>query len=134
MNVGVGLLSTSGRQPLNTTKLMATSWPGSGLLVPRPEKGSSGAPVGGRLPMGLAVGPRVGPDSWSWRCRGLINPFNGEGIAYAYETAAGRRCRLDALEAGDEICRRLQQSLQDIYGMYYRVARAFIGVLSRPPG
>ena len=37
--------------------------------------------------MGLSVGPHAGP---TWLvvgdAGGAINPFNGEGIAYAYET------------------------------------------------
>jgi flavin-dependent dehydrogenase len=85
--------------------------------------------------MGLAVGPRVGPDCLVvGDAAGVINPFNGEGIAYAYETgrlAAGAVS--DALEAGDEgLLVSYEQSLQDIYGLYYRVGRAFVGVLSRP--
>ena len=78
---------------------------------------------------------RVGPDSIVvGDAAGVINPFNGEGIAYAYETgrlAAGAVA--DALEAGDPgTLVAYEQSLQDVYGLYYRVARAFIGVLSRP--
>jgi len=136
VNVGVGLLSTMGRgSHVNTTRLLddfLAQAPASWCLDP----GSClGAPVGGRLPMGLAVGPRVGPDCLvAGDAAGVINPFNGEGIAYAYETgrlAAGAVA--DALEAGDEgLLARYEQSLQDVYGLYYRVARAFIGVLSRP--
>ena len=136
VNVGVGLLSTLGQgSHVNTTKLMhgfVAQVPASWCL----DAGSScGAPVGGRLPMGLAVGPRVGPDCLVvGDAAGVINPFNGEGIAYAYETgrlAAGAVS--DALEAGDErLLVSYEQSLQDIYGLYYRVARAFVRVLSRP--
>ena len=47
----------------------------------------AGRPTGGRLPMGLSVGPHAGP---TWLvvgdAGGTINPFNGEGIAYAYES------------------------------------------------
>ncbi|MGA3353142.1 MAG: geranylgeranyl reductase family protein [Acidimicrobiales bacterium] len=136
VNVGVGLLSTNGRwKNVNTTKLMdafVAQAPASWCLGPDT---CCGAPSGGRLPMGLAVGPRVGAD---WiavgDAAGSINPFNGEGIAYAYETgrlAAGAVA--DALATGDaRLLARYEESLQDIYGLYYRVARAFIGVVSRP--
>ncbi len=136
VNVGVGLLSTNGRwKQVNTSKLMdafVSQAPASWCLAPET---CCGPPTGGRLPMGLAVGPRVGPD---WIAAGdaasAINPFNGEGIAYAYETgrlAAGAVS--DALAAGDpRALDSYEESLQDIYGLYYRVARAFIGVLSRP--
>jgi flavin-dependent dehydrogenase len=85
--------------------------------------------------MGLAVGPRVGPD---WIAAGdaasAINPFNGEGIAYAYETGRLAAATVsDALEARDpRLLVAYEKSLQDVYGLYYRVARAFIGVMSRP--
>ena len=136
VNVGVGLLSTQGRgKHVNTTKLMddfLAQVPASWCLDPRT---ACGAPVGGRLPMGLGVGPRVGPDAVVvGDAAGVINPFNGEGIAYGYETgrlAAGAVA--DTLAAGEPgLLAGYEQSLQDIYGLYYRVARAFIGVLSRP--
>ena len=44
-------------------------------------------PTGGRLPMAGSVGPKSGPN-WPLvgDAAGSINPFNGEGIDYAYET------------------------------------------------
>ena len=57
------------------------------LVVPRAGETALGAPTGGRLPMGLSVGPRVGPDYvLCGDAGGSINPFNGEGISYGYET------------------------------------------------
>jgi len=85
--------------------------------------------------MGLAVGPRVGLDCIAaGDAAGTINPFNGEGIAYAYETgrmAAEAVSR--ALEARDpRLLSEYERSVLDVYGLYYRVARAFIDLLSRP--
>jgi geranylgeranyl reductase family protein len=136
VNVGVGLLSTQGRwKNVNTTKLMdafIAQAPASWCLSPET---CCGPPTGGRLPMGLAVGPRVGPD-WiaAGDSAGVINPFNGEGIAYGYETGRLAAAAVsDALEARDpRLLASYEASLQDLYGMYYRVARAFISVLSRP--
>ena len=136
VNVGVGLLSTQGRwKNVNTSKLMdafVAQAPASWCLGPET---SCGPPTGGRLPMGLAVGPRVGPD-WvaAGDSAGVINPFNGEGIAYAYETGRLAAAAVsDALSAGDpRLLAAYDESLQEIYGMYFRIARAFIGVLSRP--
>lgn len=85
--------------------------------------------------MGLAVGPRVGPDCIAaGDAAGSINPFNGEGIAYAYETGRLAAAAVsNALEARDpRLLNDYEQTLQEIYGLYYRVARAFITVLSRP--
>ena len=46
-----------------------------------------GPPTGGKLPMGLSVGPRAGGNVLiAGDAGGAINPFNGEGIAYGYET------------------------------------------------
>jgi flavin-dependent dehydrogenase len=77
----------------------------------------------------------VGPD-WiaAGDSAGVINPFNGEGIAYGYETGRLAAAAVsDALDARDpRLLASYEASLQDIYGMYYRVARAFISVLSRP--
>jgi flavin-dependent dehydrogenase len=136
VNVGVGLLSTQERwKNVNTTKLMdafVAQAPSSWCLDPET---SCGAPTGGRLPMGLAVGPRVGPDSVAaGDAASMINPFNGEGIAYAYETGRLAAATVaSALEAGDpRLLVEYERSLEEIYGLYYRVARAFIGVLSRP--
>ena len=46
-----------------------------------------GEPTGGRLPMAGSIHPKSGP---TWivigDAAGSINPFNGEGIDYAYET------------------------------------------------
>jgi geranylgeranyl reductase family protein len=136
VNVGVGLLSTQGRwKHVNTTKLMdafVAQVPASWCLDP---KTACGTPTGGRLPMGLAVGPRVGPDCIVvGDAAGVINPFNGEGIAYAYETGRLAASTVSAaLQMGDpRLLESYERSLQDLYGLYYRVARAFIGVLSRP--
>ncbi len=136
VNVGVGLLSTQDRwKNVNTTKLMdafVEGAPSSWCLDPTT---ACGAPTGGRLPMGLAVGPRVGPDSIAaGDAAGSINPFNGEGIAYAYETGRLAAATVsDALEARDpRLLVEYERSLENLYGLYYRVARAFIAVLSRP--
>ena len=47
-----------------------------------------GRPVSGRIPMGGSVGPKAGPTHLVvGDAAGSVNPFNGEGIDYAYETA-----------------------------------------------
>jgi geranylgeranyl reductase family protein len=138
INVGVGLLTTSARwKGVNTTQLLDAfcrfapeSWgisPG-GPLAP---------PTGGRLPMGLSVGPRSGPTHLVvGDAGGTINPFNGEGIAYGYETGRLAAEIIDeALGGGPASGAALQvyeARLQAEYGLYFRVARAFVRVISRP--
>ncbi len=136
VNVGVGLLSTFNQwKSINTSHLMdafvAMAPPRWDL---RPQTCLE-APTGGRLPMGLSVGPRVGP-TWlvAGDAGGTINPFNGEGIAYAYETG---RMAADAIStalfANDGSALTLYESrLIAEYGLYYKVARAFVHLIGHP--
>jgi geranylgeranyl reductase family protein len=136
VNVGVGLLSTDKRwKGVNTTKLMET------FVEWAPERwGLSaatccGPPTGGKLPMGLAVGPHAGANTVViGDAGGSINPFNGEGIAYAYET--GRLAAGSVAEAlggsGTAALLAYDRRIRDAYGPYYKVARAFITVISNP--
>ncbi len=136
VNVGVGLLSTDRRwKGVNTSTLMEhfVAWaPKEWELSPAT---CLGPPTGGKLPMGLAVGPRVGTTTLVvGDAAGSINPFNGEGIAYGYET--GRLAAASVGEAlrgdGPAALDRYESRLEDAYGLYYRVARAFIRMISRP--
>ncbi|MBA3653430.1 MAG: geranylgeranyl reductase family protein [Actinobacteria bacterium] len=136
VNVGVGLLSTFNRwKSVNTSHLMDAfvDWaPKSWELSPET---SCGPPTGGRLPMSLSVGPRAGP---TWLvvgdAGGAINPFNGEGIAYAYETGRMAAEALDvALRTGDGLAlRRYEERLAQEYELYYKVARAFVRIIGNP--
>ena len=136
VNVGVGLLSTDQRwKGVNTSTLMEHFVAGAPKEWELSESTCLGPPTGGKLPMGLAVGPRVGATTLVvGDAAGSINPFNGEGIAYGYETG-----RLAAASLGEALCGegeaaldRYEVRLEDAYGLYYRVARAFIRVISRP--
>jgi geranylgeranyl reductase family protein len=136
VNVGVGLLSTfTGWKSVNTSKLMdafiATA-PARWCISPET---SCGPPTGGKLPTGGSVMPKTGP---TWLvigdAAGSINPFNGEGIAYAYETG---RLAADALELalahGDGLAlRRYEEQLDEIYGLYFKVARVFVRAIGNP--
>jgi geranylgeranyl reductase family protein len=136
VNVGIGLLSTFNQwKEVNTSKLMDdfVAWAPESWDI-RPQT-SCGPPTGGRLPMGLSVGPHAGP---TWLvvgdAGGAINPFNGEGIAYAYETG---RLAADVLHAalasGDGLAlRSYDVRLQETYGLYFKVARAFVRIIGRP--
>jgi geranylgeranyl reductase family protein len=136
VNVGVGLLSTEARwKGINTSTLMDTFVgyaPASWGLGP----GSSvGPPTGGKLPMGLSVGPRAGGNVIiAGDAGGAINPFNGEGISYGYETG-----RLAAAALGRALTGQGPEALADYdaalsaaYGPYYKVARAFVHLISHP--
>ncbi|HVX22581.1 MAG TPA: FAD-dependent oxidoreductase [Acidimicrobiales bacterium] len=136
VNVGVGLLSTDRRwKGVNTTKLMDAfvAWaPKSWGISPDT---ACGPPTGGKLPMGLAVGPHAGANVVvAGDAGGSINPFNGEGIAYGYETGRLAAAHLGQALAGDgpAALARYDRHLADAYGPYYRVARAFVHLISHP--
>jgi flavin-dependent dehydrogenase len=136
VNVGVGLLSTGGAwKGVNTTKLQeyfvaqtADAW---GLN----DESCCGPATGGRLPMGLAIGPHFGSNTLTiGDAAGTVNPFNGEGIAYGYETgrlAAG--VVGEALSSNDaSVLRLYDERLDAAYADYYKVARAFVRIISEP--
>ena len=136
VNVGVGLLSTfSHWKDVNTTRLMEAFVAGAPASWGLSEASCCGPPTGGRLPMGLSARPRSGP---GWLATGdvvgAINPFNGEGIAYAYETGRmAALCLADALDGADpEPAATYEARLEDSYGLYYRVADAFVRIIGRP--
>ena len=120
VNVGVGLLSTDRRwKGVNTSQLMDAfvAWaPKAWELSPET---CLGPPTGGKLPMGLSVGPHRGPTTLViGDAGGSINPFNGEGIAYGYETGRLAAASLgEALSGDGELAlARYEQRLEDAYG------------------
>lgn len=136
VNVGVGVLSTfRGWKDVNTSRLMER------LVDQLPDhwgigpEAALGRPTGGKLPMAFSVGPAWGPN---WLlvgdAVGAVNPFNGEGIDYAYETG-----RLAAGFISDAIGGRdpaalsgYPRALADRYGAYHRVAAAFARAIGKP--
>jgi geranylgeranyl reductase family protein len=136
VNVGVGLLSTEQRwKGINTSTLMDTFVeyaPASWGLGPET---CLGPPTGGKLPMGLSVGPRAGGNVIiAGDAGGVINPFNGEGISYAYETGRLAAAALGhALRGeGPAALAGYDTALTAAYGPYYKVGRAFVHLISHP--
>lgn len=135
VNIGVGLLSTfRGYKGVNTSRLMESFC----HAVPDywqidPETGQSVR--GGKLPMGMSVRPRVGPN-WVTvgDAGGAINPFNGEGIAYAMETAEiATDVLLDAIRSGNGTrLARYPELLDARYADYFRAGRAFVRLIGEP--
>ena len=136
INVGIGLLSTfRDWKSVNTSHLMnefAHTAPAYWGISPDT---ATCEPTGGRLPMGGSVTPNVGPN-WVMvgDAAGTVNPFNGEGIDYAYETgrmAAGLIA--EALATGDGmVLQRYPDLLDAEYGLYFKVARVFAKVIGNP--
>ena len=136
VNIGVGLLSTfRDFKSVNTTHLLdayahqvAERWeidPGN------PEcKATSG-----RIPMGGSVGPNAGPSFLVvGDAAGSVNPFNGEGIDYAYETARiAAQVLHEALVTNDpSLLQQYPRQIDEEYGEYFKVARLFARIIGRP--
>ncbi|MBI2169751.1 MAG: geranylgeranyl reductase family protein [Actinobacteria bacterium] len=136
INVGVGLLSTfRDWKQVNTSHLIeefAATLPAHWEVTPA---AATGPPTGGRLPMAGSVSPKVGPNFLVvGDASGSVNPFNGEGIDYAYETGrAAAECIHEALTTGNALpLRGYHQWLDGEYALYFRVARLFARLIGRP--
>jgi len=120
---------------MNTTRLMdafVDFAPASWGLSPQT---CLGPPTGGKLPMGLSVGPRAGGNVLiAGDAGGVINPFNGEGIAYAYETGRLAAAALGHALTGEgaPALAAYDRELTAAYGPYFKVARAFVHLISNP--
>jgi geranylgeranyl reductase family protein len=136
INLGVGLLSTfRDYKDVNTSHLLAefaSTAPSHWGIDPASPLAP---PTGGRLPMGGSISPKVGP-TWVLigDAAGVINPFNGEGIDYAYETGRLASSLIsEALRSGDGLAlQRYPHVLQEEYGLYFKVARLFARVIGNP--
>ena len=136
VNVGIGLLSTfQDYKSVNTSWLME-EWAHAlpdfwGVDPASPEI----APVGGRLPMGGSVQPKADAN---WvvvgDAAGTVNPFNGEGIDYAYETGrAAADIIASALARSDpSILSEYPRWLESTYGLYFRVGHLFAKAIGNP--
>ena len=136
VNVGVGLLSTfQGWKNINTSHLMEAFCETAPARWGISADTATCAPTGGRLPTGGSVTPRVGPTFVvAGDAAGLVNPFNGEGISIAYETGRLAADAVDlALTSGDGLALQTYDArLQEVYGLYFKVARVFVRAIGNP--
>ncbi|HEX5541765.1 MAG TPA: geranylgeranyl reductase family protein [Micromonospora sp.] len=141
VNVGLGVLNSSAGYGRTNYRRMLTEW----LANTPPEWGmndeanADGKILGAALPMGFNRVPHytrgvllVGDSG------GMVNPFNGEGIAYAMESgelAAEMAVQALARPAGTERERALAQypaELKARYGGYYRLGGIFVKLIGNP--
>ncbi|HEY0485792.1 MAG TPA: geranylgeranyl reductase family protein [Mycobacteriales bacterium] len=139
-NVGLGVLNTSASfQSVDPRKLLdrwVANLPGEWGYV---EDNATGPVRGAALPMGFNRTPHytrglllVGDSG------GMVNPFNGEGIAYAMESgeiAAEVAAQALARPAGPGRELALQaypRVLKETYGGYYRLGGAFVKLIGNP--
>jgi menaquinone-9 beta-reductase len=139
-NVGLGLLNTSAAFGNTDYRALLKSW-----LRSMPEdwgyvEENRTEPVrGAALPMGFNRTPHYTRGLLlAGDAAGMVNPFNGEGIAYAMESGEIlARVVAQALarpsRAGTErVLRGYPDALQDVYGGYYTLGRIFVQLIGKP--
>ncbi|MBB2945038.1 geranylgeranyl reductase family protein [Actinoplanes lutulentus] len=141
VNVGLGILNSSDAFGKTNYRALLTDWLGStpedwGL---REEANADGPTLGAALPMGFNRVPHytrgvllVGDSG------GMVNPMNGEGIAYAMESgelAAEIAVQALARPAGPERERALRAYPAELsirFGGYYRIGGIFVKLIGNP--
>jgi geranylgeranyl reductase family protein len=139
-NVGLGLLNTSTAFGHTDYRSLLKRW-----LRSMPEEWgyveeNRTEPVrGAALPMGFNRTPHYYRGLLlAGDAAGMVNPFNGEGIAYAMESgeilarvvaqALARPTRAEI----ERVLRGYPEALQDAYGGYYTLGRVFVELIGRP--
>jgi geranylgeranyl reductase family protein len=141
VNVGLGVLNSSTAYGKTNYRQLLLDWMGStppewGM---HDEANADGPIMGAALPMGFNRTPHytrgvllVGDSG------GMVNPFNGEGIAYAMESgtlAAEIMTQALARPEGLERERALAAYPQELklrYGGYYRLGGIFVKLIGNP--
>ncbi|WP_100447785.1 geranylgeranyl reductase family protein [Glycomyces xiaoerkulensis] len=141
VNVGLGVLNSSvGYGKTNYRSLLRDWLAGTpeawGL---REESAADGPPRGAALPMGFNRVPHysrglmlVGDSG------GMVNPFNGEGIAYALESAdiaadtAAEALRQPTAPRREAVLRRYPERMTGHLGSYYRMGEVFVRLIGHP--
>jgi len=139
-NVGLGLLNTSDAFGNIDYRALLQRWLGA---MPE-EWGLADAnrtePIrGAALPMGFNRTPHYAKGLLLvGDAGGMVNPFNGEGIAYAMESGElAARIVVQALArptmAGAErVLQSYPAALKDAYGGYYTLGRTFVKAIGHP--
>ncbi len=136
-NVGLGILNTSEAWGQVDYKDLLRRW-----LAHVPDLAGAeliGPVRGGALPMGFNRQPHYTPGLLLvGDAAGAVNPFNGEGIAYAMETAelaAGVVVKALARPAGADRERAFSAypaAMKARYGGYYTLGRYFVRLIGHP--
>lgn len=138
-NVGLGILSTTKAYGKTDYRKLLRSW-----LDGTPEEwgyrdeNAVGTVGGAALPMGFNRQPHYRPGLLLvGDAGGMVNPFNGEGIAYAMESASiAARCGIQSLAcsgaAAEAALAYYPQAMSQALGGYYRIGNAFSKLIGNP--
>jgi geranylgeranyl reductase family protein len=139
-NVGLGMLNTSDAFGKTDYRELLKRWlrsmPDEWGYV---EENRTEPVRGAALPMGFNRTPHYYRGLLlAGDAAGMVNPFNGEGIAYAMESGeilarvvAQAMARPTAAET-ERVLRSYPDALQDAYGRYYTLGRVFVELIGRP--
>jgi geranylgeranyl reductase family protein len=139
-NVGLGLLNTSAAFQHTDYRALLRRWlAGMPAQWGLTEDNRTEPVRGAALPMGFNRTPHYARGMLlAGDAGGLVNPFNGEGIAYAMESGEiAARVVTQALArrspAGAErVLHGYPQALREAYGGYYTLGRKFVGAIGHP--
>jgi geranylgeranyl reductase family protein len=141
VNVGLGVLNSSVAFGKTNYRQLLVDWLGStppdwGM---NDEANADGPILGAALPMGFNRVPHYSRGTLLvGDCGGMVNPFNGEGIAYAMESgelAAEVAVQALARPAGparERALRAYSTELKARYGGYYRLGGIFVKLIGNP--
>ncbi|MCD6022848.1 MAG: geranylgeranyl reductase [Actinomycetia bacterium] len=136
VNLGAGLLSTFRNfKDISATRLFAAF----ATMLPEDrgisEDSADGRMLSGPLPMSLNRAPQAVPGMLVvGDAAGAVNPMNGEGIAYAIETAEMAAELLHEALVKDHLGLAMvyPQALRERYGRYFRLGRGFAKLVGKP--
>jgi geranylgeranyl reductase family protein len=138
-NVGLGILSTSRAYGSTDYRALLRSWlDGTPEEWGFREENAEGSVGGAALPMGFNRIPHYRPGMLLvGDAGGLVNPFNGEGIAYAMESAAiASRCAIQSLArrgtAAEKALESYPTELRQALGGYYRIGNLLSKAIGNP--
>jgi geranylgeranyl reductase family protein len=139
-NVGLGLLNTSDAFGKTDYRELLKRW-----LRSMPEEWgyveeNRTEPVrGAALPMGFNRTPHYHQGLLlAGDAAGMVNPFNGEGIAYAMESGeilarvVAQALARPTWSETERVLRSYPEELQAAYGRYYTLGRIFVELIGRP--
>jgi geranylgeranyl reductase family protein len=136
LNVGSGLLNTfkhfSRVSAKNVFDVFVRQLPPEWEIG---EETAVGPLLSGPLPMGMNRRPLAVPGLLLvGDAGGIVNPFNGEGIAYAMESGElAAELITDALTRGRPAIAQLYPTLlRERYGRYFHVGRDFVKLIGNP--
>jgi menaquinone-9 beta-reductase len=139
-NVGLGILNTSKAFQRVDYKVMLRGWLDHTPAEWGYRTENMTQPIrGAALPMGFNRQPHyarglllVGDAG------GMVNPFNGEGIAYALESGQlaadviAQALARDTADARERALGQYPRTLKDTYGGYYTLGRLFVRAIGHP--